>query len=375
MGDDDDEVSIRADARPFGGILGYMVFGQFAMSFNYRDKLVVVGGASPPADLLAPTTIPFSLEGGGVGLLPKDLGVLEFPASRIIVPAVIEGTPRTMLLDTGASWVALRTSIFREIVSDGRGQVSDDATLATGRTTTKVTRLRTVSVGGEEVLGAVAAAGDWVDALLLTLSTEVGHPVDGLLGAPYLREFYVTVDYPSHNVALRRYVSEAHLKDDYVRVGFDSRRSPGPLGDHQLCGEPRLQGDRRGSERDEPGDELLAVDGKSVSDADVVSADRLLVGTAGSSLTLQFSKKTVTVQVEDSFALRGPLALSHEDPWRPMRRGATAKTPRVDTKGPSPILGGLAVDPLRSSKGAGRLGLGDSFDFQREGARLSGGKK
>ena len=283
-----------------------MVFGQFAMSFNYRDKLVVVGGASPPADLLAPTTIPFSLEGGGVGLLPKDLGVLEFPASRIIVPAVIEGTPRTMLLDTGASWVALRTSIFQEIVSDGRGQVSDDATLATGRTTTKVTRLRTVSAGGQEVLGAVAAAGDRVDALLLTLSTEVGHPVDGLLGAPYLREFYVTVDYPSHNVVLRRYASEAHLKDDYVRVGFDLAVARSLSGTISFVVNRVFKGTDAEAKGIRPGDELLAVDGKSVSDADVVSADRLLVGTAGSSLTLEFSKKTVTVQVEDLLPFAPP---------------------------------------------------------------------
>ena len=83
--------SLAPNGRPFGGILGHSVFGQFVMSFDYAGQQVVVGGAPPPAGVQAPVQVPFALEGGGAGALPDHAGVLTFPPSRIILQASIEG--------------------------------------------------------------------------------------------------------------------------------------------------------------------------------------------------------------------------------------------------------------------------------------------
>src|SRR5258706_15371664 len=46
-----------------GGIVGFTVFGQFEMSFNYRDNQVVIGASPPPDGVLDPVSVPFGLEG------------------------------------------------------------------------------------------------------------------------------------------------------------------------------------------------------------------------------------------------------------------------------------------------------------------------
>ncbi len=286
----------------FGGILGYTVFGQFPMSFDYRDHQVVVGGAAPPADVLPAFSIPFALEGGGAGTLPENAGVLTFPASRIILQATIEGTPRTFLLDTGASWVALRTVLFQSLAADGRGQVTDDASLATGNATTNVMRLRSVAVQGIEVKDAVAAAGTKVDELIDNLVAEVGHPVDGLLGAPFLREFYVTINYPNRTLDLYRYASETHIHDEYRRVGIDLAPDSAPTGNvfavhHVYAGTDAQKKGIRVGER------LLSIDGAALDTLDIVTVDEMLLGAVGMTHKLKLSTRTVDVLVEDLLPL------------------------------------------------------------------------
>jgi predicted aspartyl protease len=294
--------SIAPNGKPFGGILGFSVFGQFPMSFNYRDQQVVVGGAAPPAEVLPVISIPFSLEGGGVGELPENAGALSFSPSRIILQATIEGTPRTFLLDTGASWVALRTVLFQSLAADGRGQVTDDASLASGNATTKVMRLRSVAVQGIDVKDAVAAAGTKVDDLIDNLVIEVGHPVDGLLGAPFLREFYVTIDYPNHKLDLYRYASEAHIHDEYRRVGLDLAGQLTSTGAayfvHHVY--PGTDADKKGIV---VGEQVLLIDGAVLQSLDIVSVDQKLLGEIGATHTLGFNDKTVDVLVEDLLPL------------------------------------------------------------------------
>jgi len=301
-------VGVHGDGSPapnggaFGGILGFSVFGQFPMSFNYRDQQVVVAGAAAPTEVLPVVAVPFALEGGGVGALPEESGVLKFAPSRVILQATIEGTARTFLLDTGASWVALRTALFQSLAADGRGQLTDDASLATGNAKTNVMRLRSVSVQGLEVKDAVAASGAKVDDLIDNLVTEVGHPVDGLLGAPFLRQFYVTVDYPRRTLYLYRYASEAHIHDEYRRVGFDLAPSITPSGviyavHHVFPGTDALAKGIHAGER------LLQIDGMPVGGLDTVYVDQKLLGAVGSTHTLEFADRTLDVLVEDLLPL------------------------------------------------------------------------
>jgi hypothetical protein len=167
---------------------------------------------------------------------------------------------------------------------------------------TNIMRLRSVVVQGIEVKDAVAAAGSKVDELIDNLVIEVGHPVDGLLGAPFLREFYVTIDYPNHTLDLYRYASEAHIHDEYRRVGLDVTGQLAPGGASYT-----VRRVYKGSDAEKKGvvvgERLLSIDGAPLKQLDPVGVDLELLGDVGTSHTLEFNDKTVDVLVEDLLPL------------------------------------------------------------------------
>jgi hypothetical protein len=286
-----------------GGLIGFTVFGQFEISFDYRDNQVVIGAAAPPEGVLEPVIVPFSLEGGGLGPVSAGGESIRFPASRVVVPATVEGREVTLLLDTGASWVGLRSTLFNAIVQDGRAQLSVEATLAQGTATTNVARLRSVSVAGAEVKDPVAASATTVDELMVHLSDEVGHTIDGLLGAPYLREFYVTVDYPNRVLRLYRYADESHVLDDYRKVGIEIGGILSRGGNSFV-----VQKVYPGTDAEAKGihllDNLLGVDGVLLFDLDVATVDRKLRGPVGTTRQLQLAgPRTVDVRIDELLPL------------------------------------------------------------------------
>jgi hypothetical protein len=159
-----------------------------------------------------------------------------------------------------------------------------------------------VVVQGQEVKDAVAASGAKVDQLIDNLVIEVGHPVDGLLGAPFLREFFVTVDYPNKNLDLSRFTSEDHIHDEYRRVGIDLAGQLAPNGAsyfvHQV-----YPGTDAAMKNITLGEHLLAIDDVMLDQLDAVTVDTMLLGDVGTTHKLQFSDKTVVVKVEDLLPL------------------------------------------------------------------------
>ena len=84
--------------------------------------------------------------------------------------------------------------------------------------TASVARTRTMVVGGQTVTNAaVMTIGDQI---LDAIQGEVKHPVDGLLGGNYLREFLVTVDYPHGTMRLQRYDTPP-VADEFKRIGIE----------------------------------------------------------------------------------------------------------------------------------------------------------
>jgi hypothetical protein len=286
-----------AGANAGGGILGFTVFGQFAMSFNYRDSTVTVGPASLPDGLLDPIVLPMNLEGGGPGLLPNG-SVQQFAPSRIILNATIEGASRVVLLDTGASSVALRTDVFQSIASDGRAQSQGVVRLVSGDANTTVMRLNSVSVASTVAEGPLAVAGSGIDELLNGLGQEVGHPVDGLLGAPFLQHYFVTIDYPAGQIVLRPYTSDAHIVDPYHRVGIIIQGLLGATSTTYLVANvfPGTDAARQGIR---VGEALLAIDQVGLADLDFQAADDKLSGPVGLKHQLHFATRTLSVQVDD----------------------------------------------------------------------------
>jgi hypothetical protein len=301
VGDHGDN-SLTPTGKVDGGIVGFTAFGQFETSFNYRDNQVVIGAVPPPDGVLAPVTVPFSLEGGGAGRVSEGGDVIRFPASRVVLPVTVEGRIVSLLLDTGASWVGLRTSVYQAIVQDGRGQLTVEAMLAQGKTTTSIARLRSVVVGGAEVTGAAAASATIVDGLLDNLSSEVDHPIDGLLGAPYLREFHVTIDYPNRTLRLYRYADQSHVLDDYRKVGFDVSGIISPGGNSFVVQRvyPGTDAARQGVRTLE---NLLTIDGQLLFTLDVATVDRKLRGPVGATRKVQFSGRTLDVLVDELLPL------------------------------------------------------------------------
>src|SRR5262249_7122547 len=131
----------------------------------------------PPAGLMDAMVIAFSLEGGtprGSRLPPE----LIEPSSRIVVSANIEGAPRTMMIDTGASTIVLRRDLFSALASDGRRQSTVVAGSEGGASAATQMRTRSVAIGGAEVTRAVATSSVRFDESLDLIGREIGHPLD-----------------------------------------------------------------------------------------------------------------------------------------------------------------------------------------------------
>jgi hypothetical protein len=293
-----DTLHLAPSGRLDGGIVGFTAYGQFATSFDYRDRTVVLGRGTRPDGLLAATTLPFHLEGGGRALL-TDGSIVDFPPSRVLVSAVVDGRTLTMLIDTGASWVALRSSVFSDIVGDGRATLMDQARLATGKIQTNVTRLRHVAIDTLDVAGPPAASGAGIDELLDSMKSETGRTVDGAMGAPFLREFLVTLDYPAARLELSRYATRDHIHDEYQRVGFDLSAGVDPSGGFRYRVAQVYTGSDAAGLAVAAGDRVLAVDGQDLGALGPGAADDVLLGPVGSTKTVTVSDRTIDVRVDE----------------------------------------------------------------------------
>lgn len=298
------------------GLVGFTAFGQFDFSLNYRDQIVSFGAGPAPAGLQPDgVTIPFTLQGGG----PVAVGdsILKTPPSRVVISVEIEGETHDVLVDSGASVVGLRKSVFDALGGDGRGHIEEQFELAAGVSTASLMRLRSVVVGGMEVVEPPAASSTadpvakvpGMDTLLDSLSEEVGRPIDGLLGGAVLREFYVTIGYPEGQLSLDRYTSRAHIRDDYRRVGFalgsPSERPPFKYVIHRIyAGTDAARQLAAHGLRE--GDDVLSVNGKALPSDDPlapIAADAMLLGTVGQTLSITFDSATLEILVEDLIPL------------------------------------------------------------------------
>ena len=111
--------------------------------------------------------------------------------------------------------VMLNPQPFSDLIADGRHWVPQDFIHGAGR----ATRAHEVVFAGQ-VMNDVSVGGLDAD---LSLTTELGHRVDGVLGVDFLAAFVVELDYPHGLLRLFRYDAEDHLIDPYHRLGFTLR--------------------------------------------------------------------------------------------------------------------------------------------------------
>lgn len=298
-----------------GGIVGFTAFGQFQFSLNYRDKSVSLGSTSLPSGLEAnSTTLPFALEGGGRTRVDQST-VIDSPASRVIVPIEIEGENHEVLVDSGSSFVGLRRSVFDRLSADGRVTLQEDFLLASEQAAGRLIRLRSVAIGGEVVADSIGTAADpdpktgklgGLELLLDLLSSEVGHPVDGMVGGTVLREFYVTFGYPEGRLILRRYTTRDHIHDEFRRVGISLIRARLGNGIEYVVrrvypatdAELKLAQARLGVD-----DVVKSIDGTALSSVDPASVDDMLLGNVGDTHRIGFETTTLDIRVDDLLPL------------------------------------------------------------------------
>jgi hypothetical protein len=243
------------------------------------------------------TTAPFSLLGGGESTVTGVPGSVTFPRSRVVVTAVIEGETHSLVVDTGSTYVIVRQSVFESLARDGRSTLAGVDTAGVGASSSaSVTRLRSFSVGGEEVSGLVASASTGFDASLDAASQEVGRTIDGLVGGSFLRDFYVTVDYPRTELVLQRYTEGAPTFDAFDCVGVLVAED-GAVAQVFAGSDAEKQGVV-------VGDVIVAVDGTPLAGKGTLAIRDLLSGPVGSTkkVTLK-GMQELSIEVGDVLAL------------------------------------------------------------------------
>jgi hypothetical protein len=248
--------------------------------------------------------VSFTLMGGGREIVDMtSSATIDVPPTRIPITVDIEGVSHPFLLDTGASEVTVRASVYAGLTADGRAQLSGlPIGTATGAKQATVTRARTITVANQTVVNApVMTIGD---QLIDGLQGELGRPMDGLLGGSFLREFLVTVDYPHATLQLQRYTPPVAIKDEFKRVGIELGTGTGAHAYAVAVVYPGTDAAAKGINR---GDVLLSVDGQDLDNLDPIAADESLDGVVGTTKQVAFgdaanpavANTTVAVAVDD----------------------------------------------------------------------------
>jgi hypothetical protein len=267
------------------GIIGCTVMCQVSLLFDYRGTALTLDPNGPLAGVEAGTEIPFQLLGGGQ---VPGLGIdLELPASRIVISASVEGVPHSFIVDTGAEMVALRAAVLNPLLADGRGTLREiEVTASSTGTEATLARLRSIDVSGVSTQRIVASTDAAFDTVLENVSKETGQTIDGSLGATFLREFAVTIDYPNRKLRFQRYASEDHIIDWTVRVGVEIGADQSG---HVIVSSvlPNTDAAKQGVQA---GDVISAIDGAGIASAGVRAIDVLgkLSGAVGSSHQITF---------------------------------------------------------------------------------------
>jgi hypothetical protein len=304
-----DQTSNSMDPLNFAGLLGGNVMQQFPVRLDYANPDRAFRFGMPAMEMptdgveVPGASVAFNLEGGGRGQFMNE--ILSFPATRIPLTVDVDGVSHPFILDTGASETTVRTAFFTTLTADGRAQLQGlPITTVQGPTMAVLTRVRTLTLGGATVVNPVVMnIGPTGEMLLDGIESEVHHPIDGLLGGNFLREFMVTIDYPARTLHLQRYTA-ATIVDEFKRVGFELGSGSGA---HQFAIGVVYAGTDAAAKQLSVGDEIVSIDGQALDPLDSLTADGLLSGTVGGTRAVGLglarsaglSNTTVNVLIED----------------------------------------------------------------------------
>ncbi|MFO0624733.1 MAG: aspartyl protease family protein [Polyangiales bacterium] len=277
-------------APQVGGVLGVNVICQFNATWDWQRQRFVLGDAPTNVELVgAPMVIPFTLRGGGRFVVRGR--TVAVPPTRIVLAAEIEGVPRSLLLDTGASTSALRSDLIESLARDRRS-VRLGVTTQDGVVTQRLLRVRGLRVAGIDATAPAVVGYD--AAALATISAEVGAPLDGLLGADLLRGHLLSIAYPAGRLTLHAYRDTRHVRDRWVRVGVLLARGGGGWRVQAL-----LEGTAAETRGLQTGVTVTSIDGVALAPLGLDAVEDLLLGRVGETRVFQTASGSFTLPVED----------------------------------------------------------------------------
>lgn len=291
-------------SQPFGfgadatGVLGVNVICQFTATWDWQRSRFFLGAV--PTDVETEgdeVRLPFRLVGGGTARFSVNGPLVPIPATRIVVDVTIEGRPLRMLLDTGASFTAVREAFVNDLVTDGRRSLIIQSVVQGGVASSRVARVRGIDALGVRREGAVIVG--YSASNLFALGAEAGGSVDGLLGVDFMNAWLTVIDYPAGVVRLRRYRDRAHAADLWTRVGvIAGRGSDGAVRVAEVFG-----GTDAATAGFAENEALLSIDGVPLDGRSDLEVDRMLRGAVGESRRVEGERHTATLTVTDLLAL------------------------------------------------------------------------
>lgn len=292
------------DANSVDGLFGANLLRQFVVSFDDQGGTFTLGAPTVPDWAQADgINVPFTLAGGGTGKIQGSDTTLTVPATRILVDVTIDGTARSMMVDTGASYILLRTSFFDSMVADGRGTLTVADQTVSGTTQGKVARSKTVNMGGASVEGAPVQTVD--DDFVDGVQNEVGKTLDGLVGGSFLRDFFFTIDYPARQIVFHPYKLADAKMDEFHRVGalLQTNGSKYVVSHTLATTDAALH-----APASFVGSTIVSIDKQTVDGLDPETVDRMLRGTVGDTRSIVFTaggtQQTVSLRVDDVLPLK-----------------------------------------------------------------------
>ncbi len=277
----------RVTGRPVLGLLGHALFRDRVVMLDYLEGILVLlppetGPGSPFRAVglaLAPgaVPVPFRLAGDGKVLVRARVSGRRGPSAEEL----------TLIVDTGATkCVFFREALDRRLPGWGSWPALRGlgAPTLTGDASAELVRVPGIEFRAP---GASVARGG-VDAAVLqgdlgrALARAAGEPVEGLLGYSFLKHYRIALDYPRRLLWLDGSRGDvADRLEEYSHPGLQLE---------SVGGEVRIFAVAEGSPAAHAGilagDVLVAIDGESVTDLDVVAVARKLEGAPGTALLL-----------------------------------------------------------------------------------------
>ena len=277
----------RVTGRPVLGLLGQALFRDRVVVLDYREGTIVIlppeaapASTSPVAGLALSATavaVPLRLAGDGkvlvsvwvTGRVGRPAGKLTLIVDTGATKSVFFGAALDRRLPGWTAWPVLRGLGAPTLAGDEEAEL------------VRAPRIELRAAGG-----SVARSG--VDAAVLrgalgeVLADDVGEPVAGLLGYSFLKHYRIALDFPRGLLWLDPSRGDVvDRPDEYSHPGLQLESVGGEV---RILAVAEASPAARAGIR--AGDELVAIDGESISGLDVVMVARKLEGAPGSMLSL-----------------------------------------------------------------------------------------